>query len=117
MTGAALTALELALSGTVPLGTVLPAMLGTHLLIAAGEAVITVAAVSAVLEHPSRPPPPPGVRMKRFTILALAVALILGVVVSPFASSKPDGLERVATDQGFVDAADVVPAPTGRTRA
>ena len=49
MTGAALTALELALSGTVPLGTVLPAMLGTHLLIAAGEAVITVAAVSAVL--------------------------------------------------------------------
>ena len=49
MTGAALTALELALSGTVPLGTVLPAMLGTHLLIAAGEAAITVAAVSAVL--------------------------------------------------------------------
>jgi len=49
MTGAALTALELAISGTVPLGTVLPAMLGTHLLIAAGEAVITVAAVSAVL--------------------------------------------------------------------
>ena len=49
MTGAALTALELAWSGTVPLGTVLPAMLGTHLLIAAGEAVITVAAVSAVL--------------------------------------------------------------------
>ena len=49
MTGAALTALELALSGTVPLGTALPAMLGTHLLIAAGEAVITVAAVSAVL--------------------------------------------------------------------
>jgi len=49
MSGAALTALELAWSGTVPLGTVLPAMLGTHLLIAAGEAVITVAAVSAVL--------------------------------------------------------------------
>jgi cobalt/nickel transport system permease protein len=49
MLGAALTALELALSGTVPLGTVLPAMLGTHLPIAAGEAVITVAAVSAVL--------------------------------------------------------------------
>ena len=46
---AALTAVELAWSGTVPLGTVLPAMLGTHLLIAAGEAVITVAAVSAVL--------------------------------------------------------------------
>ena len=49
MVGATATALELAISGTVPLGTVLPAMLGTHLLIGVGEAVITVAAVSAVL--------------------------------------------------------------------
>jgi cobalt/nickel transport system permease protein len=49
MAGAAATALELAVSGTVPLGTVLPAMLGVHALIAVGEAVITVAAVSAVL--------------------------------------------------------------------
>ncbi len=49
MVGASATALELAISGTVPLGTVLPAMLGTHLLIGVGEAVITVAAVSAVL--------------------------------------------------------------------
>jgi cobalt/nickel transport system permease protein len=49
MAGATATALELAISGTVPLGTVLPAMLGTHALIGAGEAVITVAAVSAVL--------------------------------------------------------------------
>ena len=49
MAGAAATAVELALSGTVPLGTVLPAMLGVHALIGVGEAVITVAAVSAVL--------------------------------------------------------------------
>jgi cobalt/nickel transport system permease protein len=49
MAGATATACELALSGTVPLGTVLPAMLGTHALVGAGEAVITVAAVSAVL--------------------------------------------------------------------
>jgi cobalt/nickel transport system permease protein len=49
MAGATATALELAISGTVPLGTVLPAMLGVHSLIGAGEAVITVAAVSAVL--------------------------------------------------------------------
>jgi cobalt/nickel transport system permease protein len=49
MAGAAATALELAVSGTVPLGTVLPAMLGVHALIGVGEAVITVAAVSAVL--------------------------------------------------------------------
>lgn len=49
MVGASATALELAISGTVPLGTVLPAMLGVHALIGAGEAIITVAAVSAVL--------------------------------------------------------------------
>jgi cobalt/nickel transport system permease protein len=47
--GAVACSLELALSGTVPLGTVLPAMLGVHVLIGVGEAVVTVAAVSAVL--------------------------------------------------------------------
>ena len=49
MAGAAARSVELALSGTVPLHTVLPAMLGVHAVIALGEAVITVAAVSAVL--------------------------------------------------------------------
>jgi cobalt/nickel transport system permease protein len=49
MAGATATALELALSGTVPLATVLPAMLGVHTLIGVGEAVITAAAVNAVL--------------------------------------------------------------------
>jgi cobalt/nickel transport system permease protein len=49
MAGATATSFELALSGTVPLHTVLPAMLGTHALIGAGEAIITAAAVSAVL--------------------------------------------------------------------
>jgi cobalt/nickel transport system permease protein len=49
MAGATATAFELAISGTVPLGTVLPAMLGVHTLIGIGEAVITVAAVSAVM--------------------------------------------------------------------
>jgi cobalt/nickel transport system permease protein len=49
MAGAAATALELGISGTVPLATVLPAMLGVHAVIALGEAVITVAAVGAVL--------------------------------------------------------------------
>ncbi len=49
MVGAAATCVELAASDTVPLGTSLPAMLGVHALIGVGEAVITVAAVSAVL--------------------------------------------------------------------
>jgi cobalt/nickel transport system permease protein len=49
MAGALLTSIELAVSGTVPLETVVPAMLGVHALIGIGEAVITVAAVTAVL--------------------------------------------------------------------
>jgi cobalt/nickel transport system permease protein len=47
--GATACAIQLAISGTVPLGTVLPAMLGVHAIIGIGEAAITVAAVSAVL--------------------------------------------------------------------
>ena len=53
MAGALAASLELAASGTVPLGTVLPPMLGVHALIGVGEAVVTVAAVAAVLS--SRP--------------------------------------------------------------
>ena len=41
--------------------------------------------------------------MRRFTILALAVAVVVAVGLSPFASGAPDGLERVAADKGFGD--------------
>ena len=36
-----------------------------------------------------------------FAVGALAVALVLAFVVSPFASSAPDGLERVAADEAL----------------
>jgi cobalt/nickel transport system permease protein len=49
MLGATACSFELAISDTIPLGTVLPAMLGVHALIGIGEAVITVGAVSAVM--------------------------------------------------------------------
>jgi len=38
-----------------------------------------------------------------FVMLALAVSVGLATAVSPYASSSPDGLERVAQDQAFVD--------------
>jgi hypothetical protein len=41
--------------------------------------------------------------MKLFTILALAVAIGLAAAVSPYASSSPDGLEKVAEDKAFLD--------------
>lgn len=36
-----------------------------------------------------------------FILLGVGLALALAFFVSPFASSSPDGLERVAIDQGF----------------
>jgi cobalt/nickel transport system permease protein len=46
---AAACALELALSGTIPLDVALPAMAGTHAFIGIGEALITVAALGLIL--------------------------------------------------------------------
>jgi hypothetical protein len=40
--------------------------------------------------------------MRLFTIFALALAVGLASAASPFASSHPDGLERVAEDQAFL---------------
>jgi hypothetical protein len=37
-----------------------------------------------------------------FTVLALALAVGLATAVSPFASSSPDGLERVAADKAYL---------------
>jgi len=48
MLGAAATSFELAVSGTSPLQVVLPAMLGTHLFIGIGEALITVGALALI---------------------------------------------------------------------
>jgi cobalt/nickel transport system permease protein len=38
--------------------------------------------------------------------LGLLVSLLVAVVFSRFASSQPDGLEYVAGEQGFIDAAE-----------
>lgn len=43
-------------------------------------------------------------RMGVFVAIGLAVALLLALLVSPFASGQPDGLNKVAIDQGFADA-------------
>ena len=69
MVGAAATSAELAVSDTVPLGTALPAMLGVHALIGIGEAVVTVAAVGAILSTR-----PDLIAVGRFAAPALAPA-------------------------------------------
>lgn len=40
--------------------------------------------------------------VRRALLVALAVAAFLAIAIAPFASSSPDGMERVAIDEGFI---------------
>jgi cobalt/nickel transport protein len=40
-------------------------------------------------------------RNKAFIIIGLGTALLIAIFLSPFASSNPDGLDRVSQDHGF----------------
>ncbi|WP_322798777.1 energy-coupling factor ABC transporter permease [Thermoflexus sp.] len=103
--GALATGLELALSGLVPADVVLPAMGGIHALIGVVEGLITMSAVaflSAVRRELMIERPVAG-RIPLWTA-GLALILIL-TLLAPLASADPDGLERVAEDLGFIQAA------------
>lgn len=103
--GAIATAVELGLSGTVPLSIGLPAMAGVHALIGVGEGLITSGAVT--LLRASRPEvldmgeAAPGRRSSGFVLAGLLLALLIGAL-SPLASPQPDGLEFVAQQRGFL---------------
>jgi hypothetical protein len=47
--------------------------------------------------------------VKLFTILALALAVGLATGLSPYASSSPDGLEKVAEEKAFLDQGHLAP--------
>ena len=47
---------------------------------------------------------------KREIIIGLIIALALGMILSLFASSWPDGLEKVAEDKGFLEKSEIEPA-------
>ncbi|MDJ1644627.1 energy-coupling factor ABC transporter permease [Streptomyces pakalii] len=116
----------------IPIGKVFTAMVGVHVLIGIGEAIITALTVGAVLavrpdlvhgvqgglaaplklrvdgELVDAPAatrdtePAPARRSTRgFWITGLVSAFLLAGFVSFYASANPDGLERVAGDQGF----------------
>lgn len=42
---------------------------------------------------------------KRNIFFVFFIALIIGGLFSPFASTYPDGLEKIAEDQGFIETA------------
>jgi len=44
--------------------------------------------------------------MKKFILVALITSFVLAIFLSPFASSSPDGLEKVAEDKGFLSRAE-----------
>ena len=116
----------------IPIGKVFTAMVGVHVLIGIGEAVITALTVGAVLavrpdlvhgvqgaltaplklrvdgelvDAPAltrEPEPVTAHRSNRgFLITGLVSAFLLAGFVSFYASASPDGLERVAADQGI----------------
>ncbi|MEH0525978.1 energy-coupling factor ABC transporter permease [Streptomyces stelliscabiei] len=119
-----------AIGGTtdVPIGSVLTAMVGVHVLIGLGEAAITAATVGAVIavrpdlvhgargltaplklridgelvDAPAAAPAPVAARSPRTLLLVgLGTSLLLAGVVSFYASADPDGLEKVAADKGI----------------
>ncbi|MEU4404240.1 energy-coupling factor ABC transporter permease [Streptosporangium sp. NPDC023963] len=116
----------------IEIGTVAAAMGGVHLLIGVGEGLITAVTVSTVLairpdlvygarelvaplvlrgadgdvtvtpETPGSSAPVAARRPGWFLPAGVAVAALLAGLVSFYASSSPDGLERVAEDKGFI---------------
>ncbi len=116
----------------VSIGKVATAMIGVHVLIGIGEAVITALTVGAVIAvrpdlvygargltqrlklrvggelvdapgvEPAAAPAPVAVRSHRKVwITGLATSLVLAGFVSFYASADPDGLEKVAADEGI----------------
>lgn len=115
----------------VPVGPLVATMLGWHLVIGVGEAVITALTVSAVLAGrpdlvhaarglrpalllrtadgtlvpaaaPDADPVAPRASLRPFVALAASLVVLLAGGVSFFAAAAPDGLERVAEDTGFL---------------
>ncbi|MFJ6184077.1 energy-coupling factor ABC transporter permease [Streptomyces sp. NPDC092295] len=113
----------------IPIGKVLTGMVGVHVLIGIGEAAITALTAGAVIAvrpdlvygarglsaplklrvggelvdaAPASGPEPVAARSTR-TLWAtgLVTALVLAGFVSFYASANPDGLEKVAADQGI----------------
>ncbi|MFE5943044.1 energy-coupling factor ABC transporter permease [Streptomyces sp. NPDC056480] len=127
---AAFTALY-AIGGTtdVPVSKVLTAMVGVHVLIGIGEAVITMLTVGAVIAvrpdlvygargltaplklrvggelvdaaPAAEPATAPAGSPRKLWIGGLVTALVLAGFVSFYASASPDGLEKVAADKGI----------------
>jgi cobalt/nickel transport system permease protein len=117
-------ATELAWSGVAPWGLVFPAMATVHMLIGLGEAAITTLVIAAIMRvrpdlvDPAQPAATPSASR---VMMAWGLATTFGLLLfaAPFASSWPDGLERVGESLGFAGraaAGPAVPAPMAEYR-
>lgn len=97
-------ALQLAISGASPANIVIPAMGGIHALIGIGEGLITAGAiifVSAARKDLLDINLPGSANSKGILVGGSFIAIVLAIL-SPLASSHPDGLEWVAEESGFI---------------
>jgi cobalt/nickel transport system permease protein len=96
------TSLQVWLSGSALLDVIIPAMLGVHVLIGIGEALITVAALAFILQTRPDLISAQQVRDGSRAWVIVGILASLGVILlAPLASANPDGLERVALYLGF----------------
>lgn len=88
--------LELAVSGTIAFSKAAPAMIGVHALIGIGEAVLTLAVYYLFSFEAVK------ASEKLSYGVPVVTAGIIGLLLSPFASGFPDGLEWVAERYQFL---------------
>lgn len=97
--------LQLVLSGTSPLAVAVPAMVGIHSLIGVGEGLITAGALAFLAAVRRDLVGLERVRTGGTQAVLIGgglIALVLAIL-SPLASSFPDGLEWVAEQHGFLE--------------
>ena len=100
-------ALQIVLSGTSPANLAVPAMAAIHALIGVGEGLITVGALAFLLgarKDLLQTSSGKSSSEKGILVGGILFALVLAVL-SPLASTHPDGLEWVAEQNGFIDTA------------
>ena len=106
--------LEYAIGGTVavPLGSVLIAMVSSHVLIGIGEGIITGLIVSLLLRVRSDlvyVNQNKEIKNNTTSFYGIFILLILLLtLITPYASSSPDGLESVAESYGFNEESGIV---------
>jgi cobalt/nickel transport system permease protein len=100
---------ELALSGVAAPGLVLLTMVGVHLAVGLGEALITGLVIATILRldasllDRSRVPESPG-RRSSIAVLGFSASVGLALFLSPFACSWPDALAAVVERLGITPA-------------